>query len=524
MKTRVLSLVLATVMIFGAISLSSCGKKSFDYSSEDLSAYITLTEKDYTNVPVSIPTGVTAPQMYTEITSAISALTDEQIASLVKTDAVAENDIVAVYYRGVLVDEDGKETGFEGGTNLGEDKPTWLYIGSDAFIDGFEDALIGKNSADSSITAITEGTVGADDLIVLDIVGTYGEEKYYMAYESLSVKLDETDILSQEIIDKIVGSAVGEELLFDITVDADGDKTDDQVIFAAKVLSKLYVKAEKISVTFPSDYSNTALAGKDAFFYVVIEDVVDVDAGLLEALGYEAGDDAVAALKAGAEKALVLEYIDSLKGEDGKSENYADTIKAAIWDAIAGADYDVVYPANTIESYIKTEKNNLEYAYNAGADAESIQSTYKTLDAYAAYVYGDEDWEAVISSDAKDFVKRKLVFYTVAKTLGVNEATKAEKKEAKAELEASYYDYYNQLYSIYNVLGGWGYTAEQVKDIAENQAKAAVESTTDTYIREIVIKGKILDKLYEGYDVDTLVTWTTAVAEPEAEQEAEAAE
>ena len=47
MKTRVLSLVLAVVMIFGVLSLASCGKKSFDYSKEDLSAYITLAEKDY---------------------------------------------------------------------------------------------------------------------------------------------------------------------------------------------------------------------------------------------------------------------------------------------------------------------------------------------------------------------------------------------------------------------------------------------------------------------------------------------
>ncbi len=513
MKTRVLSLVLATLMIFGAISLSSCGKKSFDYSSEDLSAYITLTEKDYTNVPVTISTGISAKQAYTEISSALSALTDEQIASLAKTDAIAENDIAAIYYRGVLVDEEGKETGFEGGTNFGEEKPTWLYIGSDMFVEGFEDALIGKIASDSSITAVTEGTVGESDTIVLDIAGTYGEGKYYMGYEGLSVKLDETDVLSADIIDKIVGANIGKELIFDLTFDADGDKTDDRVVFAAKVTSKLDVKAEKISITFPTDYSNTSLAGKEAFFYVVIENVVDVDAALVDSLGYEAGEDALAALKAGAEKELVIEYIESLKGEDGKSENYADTIKAAIWDTISGADYDVVYPAGTIESYIKTEKNNLEYSYNASADAESIQSTYKTIEDYAAYVYGDEDWEAVIASDAKDFVKRKLIFYTIAKTLGVNEATKAEKNEAKVELEAAYYDYYNQMYYVYNILGGWGYTTEEIAAIAKNQAAASVASTSDTYIAEIVIKEKILDKLYEGYDASTLVTWNLAVAE-----------
>ena len=517
MKTRVLSLVIAAVMLFSVLTLASCGKKSFDYAKEDLSAYITLTEKDYRNVPVSIATGITEANVYAEITEAIAELSDEKLASIAKTDrAVAENDIAAIYYRGVLADADGNETGFEGGTNLGEDKPTWLYIGSDSFIEGFEDALIGKLPTDTSVTSVTEGTVDEDDLIVLEIAGMYGDDKTYLAYDNLAVKLDETDILSQDIIDEIVYSDIGEELIFDIKVDADGDKTEDEVVFAAKVLRKLEVKA--------SDYQDSALAGKEAFFYVVVESVVTPDAATVEALGYAAGDDAVAALKAGAEKALVDEYVASLKGEDhdkhegeghNHEENFANTVKVAIWSEISGRDYDVTYPANTVESYIKTEKNNLNFAYNAGADAESIQSTYKTLDDYAAYVYGDEDWESVIEKDAKDFVKRKLVFYTIAKTLGVNEATKAEKSEVKAELETAYVDYYTQMYTIYNAIGGWGYTTEQIKTLAQNEAKAVVDSMTDTYISEAVIKEKILDKLYEGYDVDSLVTWTTSVADAE---------
>ena len=523
MKTRVLSLVIAAVMLFSVLTLASCGKKSFNYAKEDLSAYITLTEKDYRNVPVSIATGITAANVYAEISTAISELSDEKLASIAKTDrAIAENDIAAIYYRGVTADAEGKETGFEGGTNLGDVNPTWLYIGSDAFIEGFEDALIGKLPTDSSITEITEGKVAEDDLVVLEIAGMYGEKEPYLVYDNLAVKLDETTILPQSVIDKLVGATIGEELIFDIDMDADGDKEEENVVFAAKVFRKLDVKAEKITVKFPSDYQDSALAGKEAFFYVVVESVVTPDAATVEALGYAAGDDAVAALKAGAEKALVNDYIANLKGEDHEDheghnheEEFANTVKVAIWSEISGRDYDVTYPANTVESYIKTEKNNLNYAYNAGADAESIQSTYKTLDDYAAYVYGDEDWESVIEKDAKDFVKRKLVFYTIAKTLGVNEATKAEKSEVKAELETAYVDYYTQMYTIYNAIGGWGYTTEQIKTLAQNEAKAVVDSMTDTYISEAVIKEKILDKLYEGYDVDSLVTWTTSVADAE---------
>ena len=515
MKKRVLSLVLAAVMLFGVFTLASCGKKSFDYAKNDLSAYINIGEKDYLNVPVSIETGITRANAYAELSTALVALSDEKLATIAKTDkAVAEDDIVALYYRGVILDAEGKEIGFDGGTNFGDEKPTWLYIGSDSFIDGFEEALIGKIPADSEMVAVSEGVVEEDDLIVLEIAGMYGDDKVYMSYENLAVKLDETDILTADMIAEIVGASVGEELLFDLSIDVDGDKENDSVIFAAKVEKKLEPKAEKISVKFPSDYQDTTLAGKDAFFYIVIEKLVSADAATVEALGYTAGDNSENALLAGAEKALIAKYFESVSGNDNAEELEA-TIKNAMWEAITGAEYDITYPAGTLAAYAKTEKNNLKYTFNSGSDSESLQSTYKTLDGYAAYVYGDEDWEAVIDADAKEFVKRKLIFYSIAKALSVNSATKEEKNAMKADIEKAYVDYYVQMYTIYNSIGGWGYTTEMIDTLAKNDAQATVGSMSDTFITESVIREKILDKLYEGYDINTLVKWSTTVFDAE---------
>ncbi len=523
MKTRVLSLVIAAIMLLSVFTLASCGNKGFDYAKKDLSGYITLTEADYMNIPVEIATGITAGDVYYTITEKLAEMDDEKIASIAKSDKViAENDIAHIYYRGVVADANGKETGFEGGTNFGEEEATWLYIGSDMFIEGFEDALIGKNSADTSVTFVKEGTVAETDFIVLEIAGMYGDAKTYLSYENLAVKLDETDILPFSIIEKIVGKTVGEEISFELSIDADGDKTEETVKFEAKVLSKIDCTPEKITVTFPSDYSDSTLAGKEAFFYVVILDVITPDAATAEAFGYEAGEDAAASIKAGVEADLVKEYIDGLmgkEGEEGYGENYAATIKNAIWAEISGGEYDVVYPEGTIESYIKTEKNNLEYEYNMSEDKDSIQATYKTLEDYAAYIYGTEDWEATLLSDAKDFVKRKLVFYTVAKALDVNSATSQEKKEVKEELLSAYIDYYAQLYTAYNSILGWGYTTEQVAALAANNAQAVVANMTDTFLYETVVKEKMVDKIYENYDAETLVKWTTSVNEVEADAE-----
>ncbi len=525
MKTRVLSLVIAAVMLLSVFTLASCGSKSFDYAKKDLSGYITLTENDYKNIPVEIATGITAADIYTTITEKLGDLDDEKLAAIAKTDkAIADGDIAYIYYRGVTADAEGKETGFAGGTNLGADEATWLYIGSDSFIDGFEDALIGKSPADTSLTFVTTGTVSESDLITLEIAGMYGDEKSYLTYDSLAVKLDETDILPEAVIAQIVGKEIGAELSFELSLDANGDKTEENVKFEAKVLSKIDANMEKISVKFPSDYSDSALAGKDASFYVAIIKTVTPDAATAEALGYEAGEDAAAAIKAGVEADLIDEYIDSLMGEEGKEgygKNYEATIKNAIWAEISGGEYDVVYPEGAVESYVKTEKNNLEYEYNMSEDKENIQKTYKTIDGYAAYIYGDEDWEAVLETQAKDFVKRKLVFYTVAKALDVNSASGAEKKEVKEELRGAYVDYYAQIYTVYNSIFGWGYTTEQIANLAANNAEAVVDGMTDTYLYETVVKEKILDKLYDGYDTEKLVTWTTSVDVAEDEADAE---
>ena len=59
--------------------------------------------------------------------------------------AIAPGDKVSVYYTGYADDY-----AFQGGSNVGSDDPAELKIGSDSFIAGFEDALIGTVPADTS--------------------------------------------------------------------------------------------------------------------------------------------------------------------------------------------------------------------------------------------------------------------------------------------------------------------------------------------------------------------------------------
>ncbi|MBQ5801230.1 MAG: hypothetical protein IIW20_05020, partial [Clostridia bacterium] len=294
MKTRILCTVLALMMILSAVALTGCGKKSFDYAGKDLSQYISYTEADYAKLPIELQTDVDRDAVIDDIISTLSSYKDEKRAEIFASDrAIAENDVVVIYYRGVTADEEGKELGFNGGTNLGSEEPAYLWIGSDSFIEGFEDALIGLVPAETSIEKRIEGVVAEDETVVIDIYGAYGEkdkdgeQKSYMKYENLAVKLDETEILSKDIIENIVGKSIGDTIIFDLQIDADGDKILDTVVFSAKIKSALDIEAKKISIKFPDDYADKALAGKDAFFYVVIEELASMNKETIAKLGFE---------------------------------------------------------------------------------------------------------------------------------------------------------------------------------------------------------------------------------------------
>ena len=107
--------------------------------------------------------------------------------------------------------------------------------------------------------------------------------------------------------------------------------------------------------------------------------------------------------------------------------------------------------------------------------------------------------------------------------MGLTKATKDDINKIKAEIEEEYNAYYNQLYSLYNSIFGYGYTADELKVISENNAKAAVASLSDTYLKEAVMKSKILDAIYADYNTDFdggLITWVSAEsAEEEAVEE-----
>jgi len=128
MVKKIVSALLCAMLV---MSMASCSSKKYDY---DLSEYVTLP--DYSVIEIS------AAKLAEDLEETIDTLLYSKVETTEITDrAVAEGDIVNIDYTGYL---EGETDPFVGGTGSGFE----LEIGSDSFIDGFEDSIIGHNIGD----------------------------------------------------------------------------------------------------------------------------------------------------------------------------------------------------------------------------------------------------------------------------------------------------------------------------------------------------------------------------------------
>lgn len=131
---RILSFALALLML---LALSGCGKKEerIMYNSADLSKAVKLA--DYKNITVDT-SSKEFEEMYNSVI--LSDIQSNELYAVKKEGKIEEGDIANIDYV-------GKKNGvaFEGGTANGYD----LEIGSNSFIDGFEDGLIGVSIGDT---------------------------------------------------------------------------------------------------------------------------------------------------------------------------------------------------------------------------------------------------------------------------------------------------------------------------------------------------------------------------------------
>lgn len=483
-----------------------------------LSDYITVEDTDYKNVALTLPS-------YPAITPAD---VDEYIEMMRLTDTlvtvsgpVRKWDVAVIYYRGEVnlgTADAPIWTEFLGGSNFGGTAHS-LEIGSNSFIPGFEDALIGLDPASTGVTVSEDGTV-----IYISATLTYTDASGEPASGTWTDRVDltkdtagnyiGTSRYSTALRDALCGLATGEATasgaVFTECFDIDGDLVPEEVTLSAvTVTAKTNETAAVINVPFPDPYQNNpALAGKSTRWYIVCTELkrptlADLDYTFVsETIGITyasiialSGDNAIltadeiAAIgdDAAGQAAAVMEHyreyilaVSNIRRENELRDTLWDTFAQHILDAVEIKAYPEAirdaYAASFLES---AETTYIQYGYYY----------YYAFDEFLSLFYGEEyftvggDTDAGFRKMAETEIAYEMAVYAIAEAEGLGVAEADREATAAAEMQ--------ELIEYYKTAYGVEYTPEELREAG----------ITDRYLIENLyftrVKAHIIDTLFD---------------------------
>lgn len=177
MTKKIITLALAAMMVF---SLAACSGPNYDF---DLTEYITLGE--YKGIEIS------KAKIDEQLAEIVDELIESAATKLEVTDRAAkEGDIVNIDFVGKL---DGEEIVDENGLTPASDESVDVTIGDGAFVEGFEESIIGHLVEDAYTVDITfpegyQGTALAGKTVTFDITVNSITEKILPEYDNDLVK------------------------------------------------------------------------------------------------------------------------------------------------------------------------------------------------------------------------------------------------------------------------------------------------------------------------------------------------
>lgn len=574
--------VVVSAVLFG-ISMSEKNNREFDYMKENLEEYITLG--DYTNLTVTPAYSTIRPvDVEAAVLNLIAGQKNYSATDPAYYDAntvINVGDVVNLYYRGYILDEEGNPEYVDGMSNLigstyATMKPYSLSIGGDSFISGFSLALDGKVvnqypqmkttrgdvevKAENTIAFVsftrypittnkyshveTQGSVETGTSVLVDLTlgqaeidAIYGEG-FYAAIVGVADNLE-----TEENETVAAAKADGKNVISDTTkglraITAEGvDYKYTKIAVEYTMAADYYAGYETINVQFPESYSTAKLAGKDAYFQIIIESVQeyryeghedDSQKDDVTLVGVNSEDETVRAnaravinpiLKKALEKneefAEYLEeagvvvpeendetdyyhyYTEYLKHE--YEESNALTNELALYQAIIDA---IVDSTTVVKSH-----PDLDDKYNASlitfrSSYTSNGSSYATIEEYAEAVIGgdhyvyiyevDGEWKVLVDENGEPCAPAEgdTVEYT-------------KLYDWKAAVKQLSVDYYTERMAIYQII-----KANNLYN--EDSYKAAYDRIYNDYANEY-------KKSYcDSYDIDIDNMTTQEEAEVEA--------
>ena len=445
--SAVLAAVAIAGFIIGLVNIINAGK-TLDFMNDDLSKYVYISEEDYKNYEVNIPLiTVEEDDVKREINKLLVKNKSENArfeGSAVNSPefAITLGDVVNIYYRGYVTDENGVEKELENATNFNSSQYE-LEIGSGTFIEGFEEGLIGVILNQKEPSFVTKGTVRKDDIVYISyeaILSNGDTEKK----SGVRVELGNagTDALFGEgFSDFLSGKTLGEEIK-DQFFKKPGESIDT---LYSKIKIEYAVRCETEPITvkaqFPANYGEKSLRGLEVTFDVYPYSAVIYntpewnDAFITDKLKETA--ESLASYEGAT---LTEKYENKLREELMlKAEMTNDElVEELMWEHYKAKTVVKKLPKNEVDSmyriYYKTVKDRYD----------TYSAYFQSLDDCARQYFSlssNADWRAHIKGLAEQAIREKLVFYYIMREENIFPSDEEFKKLYDEELN-SYVDYY----------------------------------------------------------------------------------
>lgn len=478
-------LVLA-ILVSSAIFLINAIKNEawFNYLKADLDKYVEVSGdyKDFTvNLDIAKPKDI---EVDVAIMSLLNSNKDSakwrEISSGSKF-TLGVGDAVDIYYRGYLLDEDGKEIAVDGMSNFGDANPYTLVLGSGSFVPGFELNMVGLNAADTNIfTAIKTGKPQENQIAYVSytlVIDGDSTKKVTVTNERIDLSRDDIDEEYGENFKKtIMNCDIGTKVSLPSNLNG---KTYAYTDLVVNYVTECEDKHFTVECYFPYDYSKEDLRNETAYFEVYVNKVVDyTDVP-------EFNDEFINKLTQENKLGVTLETLNTYEGANLVEKYYAYANKT-LMDAYEG-EYKtllreeiisyyrtvfkgVKYPASKVEEIYNEYYATISDSYNTSGgkitNSYGSSTTYDTLDKYAVAYLGLQsgtNWKNYLISLAQDSVKeRYMMFYILRAENLIPSDADFEKKVA--EVTNTIVDEYVEYCMNYE-----GKTKESFKTEAEYQ-------------------------------------------------------
>lgn len=501
--------VIIGVAIYMTVDNSIAEDKNFDYVESNLSNYVSFSEKDYKNYEIEIdiakPHDIDPDIAILSLLAAKKGNVLNDGAAVTSPVNIKAGDIVYIWYRGYLLDDENNKVYLSGMTNFSGTEPKSLEIGSGEFTPGFELALVGKNTGDyPKFTKITEGTVKAGQIAYVSysrLVEGGKEDTDKKTGHSVRIDLaDETveETFGKGFKEKILGATIGEVIEFDVTLDG---KKHTYSATSVDFVTECEVDPLVVECYFSYDYYTTTLRNETAYFEVYIDKVQQYespefnDAFVLETINAKdsavtiemlnefEGDSLTEKLRAYMEDAIYKEYEENYKAmvEEEMWNHYLETAKIKRYP---GKKVDEVYDEYVEDVYYQYEQTGGSLQNSYTEEYEHYEDIDSFAVAYLSLTYSEnQDWRKVLYEMSQNLIKERLILYYLLDVEGLTPTEEELNNEYEA-VRQEYLDKYILQYLEYENKTRSDYTDEEYEEFLEARKKELFDYYDEDYFLE----------------------------------------